>query len=495
MRRAAGHLARGVLEVTGGGYGRRVVIVVGKGNNGGDGWAAAPLLAKAGAQVTVVSLHDLDVLASPATSAARSAWQALPGSRVQVGIEQLVGVLAECDVVVDCMLGTGARGAPSGDVAQAVVLLNNCGRPIVACDVPTGVDADFGKVPAAAVHATLTVTFGALKRGLLLHPAAQHVGRLVVGDLGPRYPISASGWSALTAAGACESLPAVDAEKRSRGVALAIAGAQGTAGAAALCAKGLQAGGAGLVTVAVPQPIQATVAGMVPAAMTRSLPHELGVVGEEAVEVLADADRFDAVVAGPGMQPTNGTRAVIDHLRASAARLVLDADALNVYRDDPEVLGEHVGALVITPHERELARISGRHDVAEDRARIAVDLAGRLDCTVVAKGPRTVVAAADGRVWVTPVGGPGLATGGTGDVLAGLVAAAIATTDDVALAVARAVWLHGLSGDLAGRGRAKRLVADEFAHSIPSVLAQMGKIARTRAAWPFDHGNDPWDAL
>lgn len=194
--------------------------------------------------------------------------------------------------------------------------------------------------------------------------------------------------------------------------------------------------------------------------MTLPLRHVGQHVGPDAVDQL-DLDGVDAVAAGPGLGPTDGTRAVVDHLRAHAPRLVLDADAINVYRDDPDTLADHGGALVLTPHERELARIGGGDDgpdAWENRVERVPQLAARLDAVVVAKGPRTIVAGPHGTCWVVPVGGPELGTGGTGDVLAGMVAAAIASVpadDPAALtaAVARAVFWHGFTGAWLAAGR------------------------------------------
>jgi len=175
-----------------------------------------------------------------------------------------------------------------------------------------------------------------------------------------------------------------------------------------------------------------------------------------------ELDDFDVVVAGPGMGVGPGAAAVVSRLLAGARRLVLDADAINVHRDDPTVLARHTGDLVLTPHERELARLGAGADGPDAWARRVIEvprLAAALGATVVAKGPGTLVAAPDGRVWVTPVGGPALGSGGTGDVLAGVVGAAIATARDVPLAVARAVWWHAAAGVRAGADRAGRATA------------------------------------
>lgn len=493
MERAAGHLARGIVAAAGHGYGLRVAVVAGKGNNGGDGWAAARRLRAFGAQASVVAVHGLDTDLSDEAEDNRRRW--IDGGGRTTDLDGLQTALAGADVVVDCLLGTGAAGAPRpplDDVVAAIDAARDRGATVVACDIPTGVQGDDGQVPGDAVRADLTVTFGGLKRGLLLHPGAVHAGRVVVGDLGPRYHVEGGTWRALTAAGAAPPALAPDTDKRSRGTVLVVAGSVGMAGAAVLCARGALAGGAGLVTVAVPAPIQDVVAGAVPPAMTVGLPaDDDGAVAVDAEGEIADrAAASDVVVAGPGLRPTDGTRRAVEAILAADCRAVLDADAINVFRGEGGDLGEHTGALVLTPQHRELARIA---DEAEDgtealrrRAGIAPALAERVDAVVVAKGPGTVVAAPDGRVWVTPTGGPALGAGGSGDVLGGVIAATAAQQDDPALAVARACWLSSLAGDLAGSRAADRSSSGDLADTVPAALEIARDLADDRPAWPFD---------
>ncbi|MDP8928288.1 MAG: NAD(P)H-hydrate dehydratase, partial [Actinomycetota bacterium] len=215
-----------------------------------------------------------------------------------------------------------------------------------------------------------------------------------------------------------------------------------------------------------------------------------GAFSSSSSEVIADqAERSDVVVAGPGMRHSSGPRQVVDALLARAPRLVLDADALNVYRGEGEALADHAGELVLTPQSRELARITpdfDEEDAWERRVELAPELAARYGTTVVAKGPGTLVAAPDGRVWVTPTGGPALGAGGSGDVLAGAVAAAVANADDVPLAVAKACWCHGLAGDLVGLAMADRSTSADLADVLPSALALAADLAQRRPDWPFD---------
>ncbi|MEX2503499.1 MAG: NAD(P)H-hydrate dehydratase [Egicoccus sp.] len=483
MERAGGHLAREVVRFVGRGYGLRVAILVGKGNNGGDGWVAARRLAAYGAQPRVVTTHGPDEELSDESAANRDRWLA-SGGRVSWSLHGVEAALGWADVAVDALLGTGVTGAPrgaAGDAAAALLAAGEGGLPIVACDIPSGVGADDGAAPEGCVVADLTVTFGGIKRGLLLHPGAAHAGRVVLGDLGPHYAAPSGPWAALSAVGARPSRLGAAADKRERGVVLVVAGAVGTSGAAALCSAGALAAGAGLVTVAVPEPIRAEVAVHHPSAMVHGLPvGEDGTLAPDAVDSLPDLDGFDAVVAGPGLGHGPGAAAVVAHLRRRARRLVLDADGLNVHRDDPAELADHAGALVLTPHERELARIGGGEDGPDawaNRVERVPDLAARYDAVLVAKGPGTIVAAPDGHVWVTPNGGPALGSGGTGDVLAGIIGAAIAPVpqDEVPLAAARAVWWHAAAGVRAGEDRADRATAVDLLASLPGVLGDLGE--------------------
>ncbi len=497
MDRAARALADGVLAADGHAYGLRVVVVVGSGNNGGDGWAAAPRLARRGAHVTVVSLAALDADLSDEAAHHRDAWLA-GGGRVVERPGDPRAALARADVVVDCLLGTGASGAPRGAYGDMVVAIADLrsgeGAVVVACDIPTGVDADSGRVHAPAVTADVTVTMGAPKRGLLLAPGCWQSGHVVVGDLGPHWVAPRPAWHALTAAGAAPTPLPPDADKVAHGRVLVVAGSVGTGGAAILCTRAALGAGGGLVTLATPAPIQRVVAPVVPAAMTRRLPHSGEHVAPGAVADLQDVASFDAVVVGPGLGPVAGTRAVVDHVLANARRVVLDADAINVFRDDPSALADHAGELVLTPHERELARIGGGGDGGDawaNRVERVPGLAARYDATIVAKGPGTMVAAADGRAWVTPLGGPELGTGGTGDVLAGMLAATVAppAVADLPVAVAAGVWRHAWGAHhLSGARDLARIGAEELAGSLPDTDGALVRLAAADPGWPLGPG-------
>jgi len=486
MDRAAAGLARQVVRHAGHAYGLKVAIFASHGNNGGDGWAAALHLRALGALPWVIAVTGLDADMSEEAAEHRRRWRSVRG-RTSDGFDEAADAIAWADVIIDAMLGTGATGEPRGPIGDACRLLATTDVPIVACDIPTGIDADTGAAATVAVTAAATVTFGALKRGLLLPPGRQHAGRVTVIGLGDHWH-GASDWEALTAAGAAPAALRPDDDKRTRGVAVVVAGAAGTSGAAAMSAIGAVRAGAGLVTVATPAVVRDEVAAHDPSIMTRGLPSEDGCLSADAVAALAPLlEHVDVVVAGPGLGTTPGVGVVVEHLRTSASRLVLDADALNVHRDDPTALADHAGTLVLTPHDRELARIhpDGASALA-NRAASVPRLAHLLDATILAKGPSTIVAAPDGRVWVTPTGGPGLGSGGTGDVLAGVVGAAIAKADDVPLAVARAAWWHGLAGDLAAAAAAGRGTAHGVLECLPRALEEARTLAVTDPTFPFE---------
>ena len=508
MTRAAGHLARTVVEVAGRGAGLKVDVVVGRGDNGGDGWTAAPLLAARGAHVRVIAPDGVDVPTSDAAAAARARWIA-GGGDVLVGAVTAHLVRddgrARADVVVDCLLGTGATGELRGSVVEAAAAVNAAragGATVVACDVPSGVSADDGTVAAGAVVADATITFGALKRGLLLAPGSTHCGAVHVGRIGARFADAVdTRWWALTADGARPAEPDALDEKRRRGVVLIVAGRVGSAGAAALAGRGALAAGAGLVTLAVPELVRAEVAAMHPALMTVALPADAdGGLHPDAVHALT-LDGVDAVVAGPGLGTGRGAAAVVAHLRERCPVLVLDADALNVHRDAPELLADHPegGVLVLTPHERELDRLAGPGTHAARASRVP-ELAARWHAHIVAKGPGTLSAAPDGTVHVSPFAVPALATAGTGDVLAGMLGAALAGVarsaagdmgggrEDVARTVARAVWWHAAAGTLAGARAGGRTDATGVLDALPEVLALLSAAPASGHAGPHDPG-------
>lgn len=475
MERAAGHLARGVVAAGGRGYGLRVGILAGRGNNGGDGLAAARRLLDAGAapRLCLVTAGG-ELTADTATQLER--YRAAGGRLV----DSVGAALAGAEVGVDCLLGTGASGEPREPYRSAVSELDRTARfarrmSVVACDVPTGVDADTGGVPGAAVHADLTVTLGAHKRGLHLWPARGHCGRLVLGDLAIVDSDDEPAATVLEAGDVAGHLPALDpnAHKRSRGVVVVLAGSPGMTGAATLVARGAMAAGAGLVTIASAPEANAIVAPTVPEALTLDLPTG---APRAAFDLLADAlEGADALAVGPGLGHAAPTVALVRRVVAEVGiPLILDADGINAFRHEGRQLADHVAPLlVLTPHAKEFARLLGGSHGDErgwaERVRTVPERATAWDAVIVAKGPGSMIAAPDGRMWINATGGAALATGGTGDVLAGMAATLVAQRPGPE-SVAVAVYLHGLAGDLAAARAERSVTALDVVAAVPAAL-------------------------
>lgn len=468
MERAAGHLARGVLGLAGRGYGLRVAVLCGRGNNGGDGLAAAARLLTSGAQPVVHVVGGSDRLdGQPAVQLA--CYRALGGRLAATPEEALAGA----DVAVDCLLGTGAKGEPRPAFTAAIHALDAAGVGVVACDLPSGVDALTGAVPGAAARADLTVTLGARKRGLALWPARGHVGREVLGELGivAADDIPAARVLEPHDAAALLPAPASDGHKRSRGVVVVLAGSPGMAGAAILVARGAMAAGAGLVIVATADPDLVTSA--VPEALTARVDSR---DGDAAFATLAaQVERADALAVGPGLGHDPAAVALVRRVvRELGVPLVLDADGLNAYRGEGAALSDHAAPLLAcTPHTAELIRLVDDSSVHAMRAERLPELAEAWGAVLVAKGAGSMIAAPDGRVWINPTGSPALSSGGTGDVLTGMAAALLAQRTEPA-AVAAAVYLHGLAGEIAGEQRHPRSVtALDVAGAVPLALRRI----------------------
>jgi NAD(P)H-hydrate epimerase len=471
--------------------GRRVVVVCGKGNNGGDGFVVARHLLGRGARVSAWIAGR----AGEVEGAARVNLDALQraGETVAEAPEaggeaftRLAAELGAADVVVDALLGTGVHGAATGPVAEAIQAINaaaTAGRPVCALDLPSGLPSD-GEPPAGpVVRAALTVTFGLPKLGLVLPAGAAHAGRVEIADLGVPRAWLAEGIPAglLEAADVRDALPLrpADAHKGRYGHLLVVAGSVGKTGAAVLSCLGALRSGTGLVTCATASSQQPVVAAQLREAMTEPLP-ETGArtisakAVERVVELLA---RMDAVALGPGIGLDPETQAAVQALVRDVERpMVVDADALTALAGRVELCRDAPAPRLLTPHPGEAARLLGASiaDVQNDRIASARRLAAESGAVVALKGARTVVAAPDGRVALNPTGNPGMATGGTGDVLTGIAGGLLAQGAGPAAALHAAVYLHGLAGDLAAETRGQAgLVAGDVAASLPAAIRRV----------------------
>jgi NAD(P)H-hydrate epimerase len=441
---------------------RQVVILCGRGNNGGDGFVVARTLAQRDVRCAVFLLGQV----ADVRGDARVNLEIL--GRLGITVVEVTDAqtwelhyseITRADLIVDALFGTGLKTALSGLFETVVADVNAAAIPVVAIDLPSGLSADTHQVIGQAIDATLTVTMAAPKIPLVLPPAERHAGDLVIADIGiPGAVIDeveGPSLSLLTRERVRELVQgrASDAHKGDFGRVLVVAGSVGKTGAAHLAAVGALRSGAGLVTVATARSAVATVAGMAPEYMTEPLDETAGGgVDFAALERVMELDA-DVLVVGPGLGRGPGTAAFVQGLvERAGVPVVLDADGLNAFAGDPDrLMGRDGVDLVITPHPGEMARLLGIgvDEVQADRVEIARNFAETHRVHVVLKGHRTVIATAEGRTFVNLTGNPGMATGGTGDVLAGMLGAWFAQLLDAEAACKVAVYLHGLAGDLA----------------------------------------------
>ena len=479
MDRAGRGVADAALQLAG--PRGRVVVVCGGGNNGGDGYVAARLLRAAGRDARVMALVPPERLSADARAVREQA------DRAGVPIDD--GVLAPLaagagDVVVDAIFGTGLTRPPEGAFASAIAAVEAAraaGARVVAVDVPSGLSADTGRPLGPCVRADRTVTFAFPKRGLAVHPGLALAGEVRVVDIGipaeaaRRVPVSCE---LLTEAEARELLPPrpPDAHKGDAGRLLVVAGSPGKTGAAQLALTGALRGGAGLVTLAArPEVLPFALAGR-PEAMSLALPGDGPLGRADLGLLLAAAREADALAIGPGLPRGPETGELLRALLSRAGKpAVIDADGLNALADEPGLLAGIGAPLLLTPHPGEMARLCGTSVGAVQAARIgtAASRARAWNATVILTGARTIVAAPDAPPAVIPTGNAGLATGGTGDVLAGLCGALLAGGLAPADAGRVAAWVHGRAGDLAAARFGERgLVAGDLGDAIGAVWAE-----------------------
>jgi hydroxyethylthiazole kinase-like uncharacterized protein yjeF len=468
------------------------VVVAGKGNNGGDGFVVARALKKKRVRVDVI----LAAAASDVRGDARTklqAWQRA-GGKVQTiaadKLEPLARALARSGCVVDALFGTGLSGDITGLPAELITMVNAAGLPTVALDIPSGLDADRGVPLGIAIEAELTIAFGAPKIGTIIMPGARYAGEIAVVDIGiaeGAVAAVAPQTEAVSALDAARVLRPRDPEahKGTHGHLAVIAGGLGKTGAAILAARAATRAGAGLVTVGCPSIVLPIVAGGIVEAMTWPLPDDgaggLAYGDGRAVERLL-VDKHAAVV-GPGIGTSAECEALVRTLVTTRPLpLVLDADALTCLgrigaaHDRPT----RSAPLVLTPHPGEMSRLLGVDTAAvqSDRLAAARKAAAAYDAVVVLKGARTIVAAPDGRAWINLSGNPGLAAGGTGDVLAGMVGSLLAQRYAPEDAATLGVFLHGHAADrIAARQGAIGLVASDLPAELPSTMRDLLRLA------------------
>jgi NAD(P)H-hydrate epimerase len=473
MERAGWAVARAATRLAGGSYGRRVLVVCGKGNNAGDGLVAARYLSGWGAYPVIVLLDEPDAIGGDAGENLKRLGGVRIGRYDAVWFSRQ---LARTSIVVDAIVGTGFQGTLRGAAAEVVEGINGAGAPVVSVDIPSGVEGATGRVSGPAVVADITVTMGAPKVGLILHPGSEYAGEIEIADIGvPDEKIDSNLWL-IEEPDVRRALPARNrtAHKRSVGTALVIAGSVGMSGAAALAAEGALRAGAGLVTIAAPASVALQLDQTVIEATTLPLPETgRGTIEASALgAILERASSVDAVAVGPGLTTDPETVEFVRKLAGAIERpLVIDADAMNAL--NPEMVAAREFPTLLTPHPGELSRFLAisAEEIAGDRIGAAIRTARQAGAAVLLKGYRTIVASPNGEAAVITTGGPVLATGGTGDVLTGCAVAFLAAGLDSFTAGWCAGWIHGRAGDvLADRVGERAVVAGDLLTILPEVM-------------------------
>jgi hydroxyethylthiazole kinase-like uncharacterized protein yjeF len=492
---------------------QRIGILVGKGNNGGDGLVIARQLAHAGRDVHLFLVSPPDSFTGEAEINLQIAkrltesfgLQAAPRGRLRIAEiltdaelgydffrEQSTSLnhIANCELLVDAIFGTGLRGTVRDPIATVINAINSLSTPILSVDLPSGLDADTGNPLGTCVRADRTVTIGLLKRGLLVHPGAELAGKLEVVDIGfPEQVVDAQNikvnWT--TTAQVSQWMPPrpTASHKGTYGRVLVVAGSTGMTGAAALASEAALRAGAGLVTLATPKHLNPILESLLPEVMTLPLPEtEAGSLAASATSTILEfAKKTKSVLAiGPGLSQYPETVTLVQQLvhenrkQKLGLRMVIDADGLNALAHAPEIISLLDGEAVLTPHPGEMARLTNTSvsTLEADRVSTVQRFVSEHRLTLVFKGAPTVTGYPNGDVWINSTGNPGMATGGMGDVLTGIIAGVMAQGVSSERAAAIGVYIHGLAGDIATEVLGMHgLIATDVLKTVPRAISSL----------------------
>lgn len=462
MQRAGQAVARAAVALAPSGP---ILVIAGRGNNGGDGFVAATELAASGRDVSIILLCDRATLKGDAALAA-AAWKGavLPCDPNAIGKPSLI---------IDALFGTGLNRAVKGDPHAMIAAMNTNGAPILSVDLPSGIHGDTGEVLGIAVNATRTVTFFRRKPAHLLLPGRLHCGEVIVADIGIAAdvldeirPQTFENVPELWAD--AFPVPQIDGHKYARGHALVVSGDLASTGAARLAARAALRAGAGLVTVASPTDALAVNAAALTSVMVRVTDSV-----QQFTELLNDK-RLNSIVIGPGAGVGERTRNFVRAALTMRRGLVLDADALTSFADDPKELFAAIKKqtdpqIVLTPHDGEFKRLFGDLDASQSKLQRACAAAQKSGAIIVLKGADTVVASPDGRASIAANAPPWLATAGSGDVLAGMIGGMLAQHVPSFEAACIGVWMHGEAGHVFGPG----LIAEDLPDVLPEVFRNL----------------------
>jgi NAD(P)H-hydrate epimerase len=464
-----------------------VVIVAGKGNNGGDGFVVARHLFNLGARPNVLLLASKQELKGDAALnlgiAEKIGVEIAEVTKIEEWKKHRIG-LFHASVIVDAIFGTGLLKPAEGLYATAIEDINKAPGFKVAVDIPSGLSSDTHLLIGPAVKADLTVALAALKIGHVLPPAEEYVGELVISDISIPPFLFEDESLKLEVIEKKDALLYVqkrkrDSHKGTYGHLFVLAGSLGKTGAAVMAAKAALRMGAGLVTVGTPQSCLPVIARSMMELMTEALPETpQKTISEAALPMVLDLLKGkDAVLIGPGISAHPSTaKLVVSLMPKIKVPAVIDADGLNILAENPDALKSFSCPAVLTPHPGEFARLIRRSnkDVLDNRLALAAEFADKYKVFLVLKGYRTLVATPLGKIFINPTGNPGMATGGSGDVLSGMIASLIIQEKNILGATLAAVYLHGLSGDIGAKRIGERpLIAGDLIKYLPQALKEM----------------------
>jgi len=483
MERAGAAVTQAIVERFARNAKKGVLIVAGKGNNGGDGFVVARLLKKRRIPSEVALLARPDELSPDAAHNLR-AYLKLKGKVTEIAaanLDQLNDRVGKNALIVDAILGTGTKSEVRGLFADAIALIHASGLPVVAVDIPSGLDTDKGVPLGVAIQAEMTVALAFPKLGEVIYPGAKYAGELAVADIGidKRAVAEVAPRTELLEHETIRWLAPrrePDTHKGSYGHVLILAGSRGKTGAAMLSSRAAMRSGAGLTTLAAPRSLNSIFAGALVEVMTELLRDNAA----EEVEPLTDdewrrlLERKNALLFGPGIGVSPATQNMLRWLLRNLDRpWVIDADGLNNLVLEIDRLRHAKMAPVLTPHPGEMARLTGKStsEVNADRIEIARSFAVEHRCHLVLKGARTVIATPGGKVFINPTGNPGMASAGMGDVLAGMLASLLGQGLPAEDAMKLGVYLHGFVGDRVARNKGEiGLIASDIIEGLPSGL-------------------------
>lgn len=453
-----------------------VVVISGQGNNGGDGFVVARKLKEYGASVTVILAMGSAVTADSTTMLERARQSQVTFVNYYDDQELCETIINSADMVVDAIFGIGFRGAPDRDISKIIANINSSKAIKIALDIPSGLNCDSGEVKAEAVCADFTVTFIGYKPCHFLFPSTNYCGKTVAVSIGVDDElIDECQAEIIEDSNSLKLLSSIPfaAHKGTKGVSVIVGGSYGMAGAPVIAAKAAYRSGAGIVKIALPEKIYPIGAAMLPEAVFAPLADDKGFLTSSSIS----DDLFDgakSILIGPGMGLNGGTiGAVAKGLAKAKVPTVVDADALNAIAEDPDILNLAKTTLILTPHPGEMAKLCSKTiaQVQNNRIEIASEFAAKYGVITVLKGAYTVIALPDGRVYINKTGNQGMATAGSGDMLAGMIAAFLANGTNPISATVAAVNLHGAVGDLTANEVGQRgMIVSDMIERLPFVL-------------------------